>query len=81
MKKDRVYIEGKADNAFNKEAKSKCFLFYQHLDIALSIENAGKITTDDLHNEMDVYVVDKEFTWTYVKTHETGWCGPYFSRK
>jgi len=30
----------------------------------------------DLH---DVYLVDKEFTWTYVQTHEAA-CGPYFCR-
>lgn len=26
----------------------------------------------------DVYVVDKDFRWTYVHTHEDGWMGPYF---
>ncbi|MBT2723991.1 DUF4275 family protein [Bacillus sp. ISL-46] len=25
----------------------------------------------------DVYVVDKDFTWTYILTHEY-FCGPYF---
>lgn len=33
----------------------------------------------------DVYVTGKGFNWTnvrtHVRTHETGWCGPYFSRK
>ncbi|MBN6187787.1 DUF4275 family protein [Aneurinibacillus sp. BA2021] len=24
---------------------------------------------------------NKEFNWTYVRTHETEWCGPYFSRR
>ena len=27
----------------------------------------------------DVYLVDKDFTWTYVHTHEEA-CGPYFCR-
>ncbi len=31
---------------------------------------------EDLH---DVYLVDKDFTWTYVHTHEEA-CGPYFCR-
>ncbi len=26
----------------------------------------------------DVYVVDRDFRWTYVHTHEDGWMGPYF---
>ena len=28
----------------------------------------------------DIYIVDKEFTWTYVYTHEGFWCGPYFCK-
>ncbi|RFU70547.1 DUF4275 family protein [Peribacillus saganii] len=70
-----------AQTAFNNEQKDKCYIFYQHSDHALLIENARLFSADDLINEEDVYVVDKEFSWTYVKTHETGWCGPYFSRK
>ena len=45
------------------------------------LENASTLTTDDLVNEQDVYVVDKGFNWTYVKTHETGWCGITFAEK
>ena len=28
----------------------------------------------------DVYVVGRDFSWTYVHTHEDGWMGPYFCR-
>lgn len=28
----------------------------------------------------EVYVVDKEFSWTYIKTHES-MCGPYFMKR
>lgn len=28
----------------------------------------------------ELYVVDKDWKWTYVSTHENGWCGPYFYR-
>lgn len=72
--------EEMADQAFNNEAKSSCFVFYQHSDDALILENASNLTAHDLINELDIYVVDKDFNWTYVKTHETGCCGPYFSR-
>lgn len=70
-----------ADHAFNKEAKQYCYVFYQHSDEVLVLEHASSLHADDFINEKDVYVVDKDFTWTYVRTHETGWCGPYFSRK
>jgi Domain of unknown function (DUF4275) len=41
------------------------------------IENANKIKAEDFIDEEDVYVVDREFKWTYVKTHEEEY-GPYF---
>ncbi|NPC91861.1 DUF4275 family protein [Bacillus sp. WMMC1349] len=73
--------ERQADIAFNEQSKQSCYVFYQHTDDALILENASPLTAEDFGNEEDVYVVDKEFNWTYVKTHETGYCGPYFSRK
>jgi len=73
--------EEQADTAFNREHKKSCYVFYQHSDDALILENARALRAEDFEDEEDVYVVDKEFNWTYVRTHETGWCGPYFSRK
>ncbi len=78
----RKYLkEEQADIAFNEQSKQSCYVFYQHTDDAFILENASSLTAEEFINEEDVYVVDKEFNWTYVKTHETGWCGPYFSRK
>ena len=34
----------------------------------------------DKDKASDVYIVAKDFSWTYVRTHEEGWCGPYFCR-
>jgi hypothetical protein len=79
-KRNRLQEE-QADTAFNREYKKSCYVFFQHSDDALILENAGALTAEDFGYEEDVYVVDKEFSWTYVRTHETGWCGPYFSRK
>lgn len=56
-----------------------CFLAV--FDDALFLENVKNLNADDVKDEIDIYVVDKVFTWTFVKTHETGWCGPYFARK
>ncbi|WP_430234929.1 DUF4275 family protein [Priestia endophytica] len=63
------------------ERKDICYIFYQHSDHALIVKAASRITADDLIDETDIYVVNKDFNWTYVKTYETEWCGPYFSRK
>ncbi|WP_025026083.1 DUF4275 family protein [Caldalkalibacillus mannanilyticus] len=73
--------EKEAQIAFNQERKESCYIFFQHLDFALLVENAALLTAEDLFNESDIYVTDKEFNWTYVNTHERDWCGPYFSRK
>ena len=29
----------------------------------------------------EVYVASKDFSWTYIKTHENDLCGPYFCQK
>ncbi|WP_342433514.1 DUF4275 family protein [Neobacillus sp. FSL H8-0543] len=78
-KKDSLR-EDLAESAFDREPKDACYIFYQHSDYAVMINNASKLAASDLENEEDIYVVDKSFSWTYVKTHETGLCGPYFSR-
>ncbi|WP_199426956.1 DUF4275 family protein [Thermaerobacillus caldiproteolyticus] len=66
-----------AIKAFNNEIKKVCYVFYQHDDHALMLNNAERIKAEDFENENDVYVVDKDFEWTYVHTHEY-YCGPYF---
>lgn len=78
----RKYLkEEQANITFNEQSKQFCYVFYQHTDDAFILENASPLSYADFENEEDVYVVDKEFNWTYVKTHETDWCGPYFSRR
>ena len=29
----------------------------------------------------DVYIVAKDFSWTYVRTHEIEWCGLYLCKR
>jgi hypothetical protein len=80
--KKRNCFEGEeAEQAFNDEQKISCYVFYQHIDDVLILDRAEMFNANDLVNESDIYILDKEFKWTYVKIHETGWCGPYFSRR
>ncbi len=82
----RDCLKGKqADEAFNRIAKNACYVFHQNSDYALLIEGASLVTVNDFvqkddFDEADFYVVDKDFTWTYVNTHEKSY-GPYFSEK
>jgi len=78
----RACLKGEeAEQAFNDETKNSCYIFYQQTDNALIIEEATAFHANNLMYESDVYIVDKEFNWTYVRTHENGCCGPYFSRR
>ncbi len=74
-------LRGKeAEREFNNVSKQACYVFYQHSNKALVLEQADALTADDLREEQDVYVVDHDFSWTYVQTHESQ-CGPYFCRR
>ncbi|MDP5277028.1 DUF4275 family protein [Chengkuizengella axinellae] len=72
-----------AIKAFDNEKKNKCYVFYQNQNhitgFPLKLENAEKIKAEDFKGEQDLYIVDENFTWTYVQTHEQEWgLGPYF---
>ena len=43
----------------------------------------GKLSALDVDNDpaADVYIVATDYSWTYVRTHEKGLCGPYFCVK
>ncbi len=47
------------------------------------VSTIGKVSAKavDKDKESDVYIVAKDFTWTYVRTHEIGLCGPYFCKR
>ncbi|KGX92310.1 ATP synthase F1 subunit delta [Pontibacillus halophilus JSM 076056 = DSM 19796] len=71
-----------AMTAFNQVHKNACYLFYQGDEDTLLIRNATNLKAADVINNVDgymddVYVVDVDFKWTYVVTHEPD-CGPYF---
>ena len=67
--------------AFDELQYKEAIRFYDgyagHIEKASVI---GKITAKavDKDRASDVYIVAKDFSWTYVRTHEEGWCGPYF---
>ncbi|MEK5079982.1 DUF4275 family protein [Solibacillus sp. FSL W7-1436] len=70
--------QNKAEEAFNSIKKTECYIFYEHLPEVFYVEHADSLKVEDLLEEEDLYIVDKNFTWTYVVTHEES-CGPYFT--
>lgn len=68
-----------AKKAFNKTEEKEVLKFYQrnNKSIPSYAELVSKMEADELDLTDDVYIVEKNFKWTYVHTHEWN-CGPYF---
>ena len=73
-----------ARKAFENLQYEKAIRFYDgyagHIEKVSEIEKISAKAVDK-DRESDVYIVAKDFSWTYVRTHEEGWCGPYFCKR
>jgi hypothetical protein len=78
-KKQECLSKNAARCAFNAEKKNEVYVMYQNSPYITLLNAADEILAEDFDNEQDVYIFDRSFIWTYVKTHES-MCGPYFSR-
>ena len=77
---DGLLVGDAARKAFNQAEKSDCIccdmfdgsgvtdVLSSHYDSAEKIDEQLK----------EFYVVSKDYSWTYIKTHEGDLCGPYF---
>lgn len=73
--------DDEARAAFDRIEYDKAIRFKDGFGGSISaVCETGKITAKSLDklSGQDVYIVAEDFSWTYVKTHENGWCGPYF---
>lgn len=77
FEKQNCLREEIAREAFDAISKDELFVMYQNSDCILQFSNAINIIASDFNSEQDIYIFDKNFTWTYVLTHEST-CGPYF---
>lgn len=66
-----------AREAFDNSSKDELYVMYEGLPIVFLIKNANNLVSKDFDSQEDIYIFDKNFTWTYVHTHES-MCGPYF---
>ncbi len=77
------FLEGDAArHAYDSIDKSNCIfcdMFVKNgvTDKALD-EYATAASIDS--NVTELYVVAKDYSWTYIKTHECDLCGPYFMK-
>lgn len=67
------YLEGQeALESFDKQEKQRIYLFYQLSDEVYFLETHNKLNSKYLRFEKrarDMYIVDEEFTWTYIYKH------------
>ena len=82
-----TYVEGdearKAYDSLSMEEREnslfiKPFAGKKPETFSLKYKDSG---AEQLNQRTEIYAVAKDFSWTYIKTHEDGWCGPYFCRK
>lgn len=74
------YLVGrKARQAFNKADKTDAwYIIPFNKNVAAKTSSFENITAEKLEEEVEIYVVAKDLSWTYIKTHENDLCGPYF---
>lgn len=72
-----------ARQAFNEEAKTDCIFCDMYNNGGVTDKLSAQYdTAEKIDTELsEFYVVAKDYSWTYIKTHEGDLCGPYFSRK
>lgn len=75
-------LEGdEARKAFDDLQYSEAIRFYDGYSNSITdVAVVGKFFAKELDEEQDVYIVAKDFSWTYVHTHESR-CGPYLCIK
>ena len=81
--KYRAFGGEDAKRAFDELEYEEAIRFYDgyanHIE-KVCVINKVSAKSVDKDKASDVYIVAKDFSWTYVRTHEEGVCGPYFCR-
>lgn len=80
---DGLLVGDDARHAFDNVDKAACICCDMHGNGGVTdmlepqYNTAAKIDA----GLTEFYVVAKDYSWTYIKTHEGDFCGPYFLRK
>lgn len=75
--KQECLIKEEARKAFDTVFKDELYVMYQGLPMVFLYSKASDLVAKDFDSQQDIYIFDKNYTWTYVHTHES-MCGPYF---
>ncbi len=78
----KTFLVGdEARKAFDDENKKGARYYEKFSECSTpdeGLELASYITASEIDKIQECYVVAKDNSWTYIKTHEGDYCGPYF---
>jgi hypothetical protein len=69
-----------AKAAFDRIDKTNCMYIQMDFDNETTKLDSN-CKSVDFERRGETFIVDQDFKWTYVVTHETGMSGPYFYKK
>lgn len=89
---DGKEVEGdEAQALYDKADRNNVMIYIDDFDALFEASNANKLTSAEIEKlctceeyefyNLDVIITARDFSWTYCRTHESGWCGPYFYHK
>ena len=82
IKPDGLLIGDAARQAYNDAMKTECIFCDTYNNGGVTDKLSPQYDTAEKidENMTEFYVVAKDYSWTYIKTHECDLCGPYFLR-
>ena len=82
IKPDGLLVGNDARRAFDKIEKNDCICCDMFGSDGVTNNLSDEYDTAEKIDEKltEFYVVAKDYSWTYIKTHESDVCGPYFLR-
>jgi hypothetical protein len=82
IKPDGLLTGDAARQAYNEAVKTDCIFCDMFNNGGVTDKFSPQYDTAEKIDEnlTEFYVVAKDYSWTYIKTHECDLCGPYFLR-
>ena len=82
IKPDGLLTGDAARQAYNEAVKADCIFCDMFNNGGVTDKFSPQYDTAEKIDEnlTEFYVVAKDYSWTYIKTHECDLCGPYFLR-
>ncbi len=82
LEPDAFLVGDDARQAYDTAEKSNCIFcdMFGQSGVSECMQTAYASSQNIDQNVAELYVVAKDYSWTYVKTHENDLCGPYFMK-